>query len=278
MTKNSSNSSKVKSGNTRQISPAKHWVFTVNNYELDDINLFCDSDSSIVPKYCFQEEVGAEGTPHLQGYLQFTTKKRPFSVFPVKKIHWEKCRNIQASIKYCQKNDTCSGKKYFRGIQEPYVVNIPNMYYWQKDIIELLKGPVHERRLYWYYEKSGCSGKTTLQKYIFTHFEHVLIVSGRANDMKHAVVNYLEKNNILPKIILANIPRTSLDYISYAGIEDVKDMFFHSGKYEGGQICGPEPHFFIFANEEPDKDAVSHDRWSIHHIRKKKQKKSDKEI
>lgn len=278
MSKISSNSSKGKSGNTKQISPSKHWIFVVNNYKQSDIDLFLNSDKSIVPKLCFQEEVGEEeGTPHLQGYLMFTTKKRPFSVFPVTNIHWEPCRNIQASIAYCQKNDTCAGQKWFRNIMRPYVVDIPNMYYWQKEIIELLKGPPKKRLLYWYYEKCGASGKTTLQKYIFTHFEHVLIVSGRASDMKHAVVNYLENNKMYPKIILANIPRTSLDYISYAGIEDVKDMFFHSGKYEGGQVCGPEPHFFIFANEKPDLDAVSHDRWRIHRIKKKKQKKSDKE-
>lgn len=276
MNKNSSNSSKEKLGNTSQISPSKHWVFTLNNYSKDDRALFRDIDSSIVPKYCFQEELGEGGTPHLQGYLEFETKKRPFSVFNNKKIHWEKCRNIKASIAYCQKNDTCVGKKYFRGIMRPYEVVIKKMYYWQNDIIKLLQGPVNERALYWYYEKVGCTGKTTLQKYIFTHFKHVLIVSGKAADMKHAVVKYIEDKEMYPHIILANIPRSSLDYISYAGIEDVKDMFFHSGKYEGGQVCGPSPHFFLFANERPDKHQVSLDRWHIHQITKKKQNKSYK--
>ncbi len=273
---NSSNSSKVKSGNTSQISPSKHWIFTLNNYTQEDIRAFTESDSSIVPQFCFQEEVGESGTPHLQGYLAFTTKKRPFSVFKTKRIHWEKCRNIKASISYCQKNDTCTGQKFFRNIIRPYTVSIPKMYYWQKDIIKLLKGPVNDRTLYWYYEKVGCTGKTTLQKYIFLNFPHCLIVSGKAADMKHAVVKYIETNNMYPQIILANIPRSSLDYISYAGIEDVKDMFFHSGKYEGGQVCGPSPHFFLFANERPDTHAVSKDRWIIHQIRKKKQNKSDK--
>ena len=274
---NSSNSS-VKSGNTKQISPAKNWCFTLNNYNSEDIQMFQDVDSSIVPRFIFQEEKGELGTPHLQGFLTFKTKKRPKSVFKNDKIHWEKCRNVQASITYCQKGDTRIGKVYRRAIKAPFVQKIDKFYYWQEEIINILKKDKDDRILYWYWEPKGCSGKTTFQKYIFTHFPGVLIVSGKASDMKHAVVDYIEKNHQEPDIILCNIPRQSLNYVSYTGIEEVKDMFFHSGKYEGGQVCGEPPHFFIFANEEPELDIVSRDRWRIHRIRKKKQKKSYKEI
>ncbi|GAC77771.1 replication protein [uncultured marine virus] len=68
-----------KSGNTRQISPSKHWVFTCNNYTKENIELICN-DSSI-KRYSFQEEVGDSGTPHLQGYLEFITKRRPLNQF-----------------------------------------------------------------------------------------------------------------------------------------------------------------------------------------------------
>lgn len=276
MIKNSSNSSKG-SGNTKQIPPSKHWCFTLNNHTDDDIKMFTDVSSSIVPKYVFQEEVGESGTPHLQGYICFTTKKRPMSVFKTDRIHWEKTKDVKASIKYCQKEDTRAGKVYYRGIQAPYKCVINKFYYWQTDIMDILKDEPDERTLYWYWEPKGCAGKTTFQKYLFTHYEGVLIVSGKATDMKHAVVDYLDKQGVFPRIILCNIPRSSLNYISWTGIEEVKDMFFHSGKYEGGQVCGPNPHFFIFANEEPELSNVSIDRWVICRIKKKKQKKSDKE-
>lgn len=269
--KNSSKSS-LGSGNTKQIPPSKYWCFTLNNYTSQDIDMFKNSDSSIVPKLLFQQEKGESGTPHLQGVLMFSTKKRPFSVFSNKKIHWEKCRKVDASIAYCQKSDTRIGEPYFRGIQRPYTCEIAKFYYWQKDIMEILKGNPDERILYWYWESKGCAGKTTFQKYIFTHYEGVLIVSGKASDMKHAVVDYINREKLFPKIILCNIPRSSLNYISWTGIEEVKDMFFHSGKYEGGQVCGPNPHFFIFANERPELHNVSEDRWVIHHIKKEKTK------
>ena len=100
---NSSNSSTINltNGNTkRQISPAKHWCFTHNNYTQQDIEKLC---SSIVPvKYVFQEETGTEGTKHLQGYVEFKKKIRPKSLGWSDQIHWEKCRNIKASIAYCK--------------------------------------------------------------------------------------------------------------------------------------------------------------------------------
>ena len=238
--------------------------------------MFLDSKSSIVPKYVFQEEIGESGTPHLQGYLRFTTKKRPKSVFDNKKIHWEICKKVSNAIAYCQKEDTRSGQVYYRGIEAPFVQRIKNLYDWQKEILNILKTEPDDRKLYWYWEKKGCAGKTTFQKYIFTHLKGVLIVSGKAADMKHAVVDYLIKNKLYPKIILCNIPRHSLNYVSYTGIEEVKDMFFHSGKYEGGQVCGPCPHFIIFANEEPEVDFVSKDRWVISRLRSQKKNKSDK--
>ena len=269
MSGNSSNSS-VKSGNTKQISPSKHWIFTLNNHTAEDIKMISSVESSIVPKFIFQEEKGENGTPHLQGYLMFATKKRPLSIFDTKRIHWEKCKNVKASIAYCQKSDTRIGDQWSRGIMTKYVEVIKNFYPWQEEIKSILKKKVCDRSLYWYWEPKGCAGKTTFQKWLHSHYDDVLIVSGKASDMKHAVVNHIETKNNYPKIILCNIPRSSMNYISYAGIEEVKDMFFHSGKYEGGQVNGPRPHFFIFANERPEEDIVSSDRWVIKRIKKVK--------
>lgn len=97
--------------------------------------------------------------------------------------------------------------------------------------------------------------------------EDVIVLSGKADDMKHAIVQYKDTNKRFPKIVLINIPRSFDDkYISYTGLEAVKDMFFFSGKYEGGMICGPSPHVMIFANRPPTREAMSADRWRIFDI------------
>jgi len=119
MTKNSSNSSKGKSGNTRQISPAKHWVFTLNNHTQMNIDFIMQCSS--IDQLSMQEETGEQGTPHLQGYIKFKTKLRPLSVFRsssiAAKAHWEKCKNISAAIEYTQKAETRTGRQFVKGLR-----------------------------------------------------------------------------------------------------------------------------------------------------------------
>jgi len=262
-------------GNTKpppkQISPAKHWCFTFNNYKKEDIEKLKKVDSSKVPVLVFQEE--NEGTPHLQGAMSFKTKGRPFSLYLSNKINWRKkskFSTLEEQRWYCCDPDKRikDGEVYCRGYkpEKKYIKNIDKFYDWQKDIIDIIKAEPDDRTINWYYEYQGCSGKTTFCKYIYTHFEDVVVVSGKSADMKNCIVNFYEKHKYTPKIILINIPRSISDYVSFSGIEQIKDMFFYSGKYEGGMICGENPHVIIFANTEPEYGKLSMDRWKVTHI------------
>ena len=258
----SSNSSTGKSGNTKQISPAKNWCFTLNNYTKDDIEYIIGVDSSIVPRYVFQEEVGTSGTRHLQGFVSFSSKKRPKSVFTKINPHWEVCRNVKASIAYCMKQDTQNGQLFTRGVERPFKLDI-ELYDWQKDIRDIVIKEPDDRTIYWFWEANGCRGKTTFAKWLYINFPKVVVLSGKGADMKNGIIQYQEKNNSLPNIVIINVPRSSQDFISYTGIEEIKDMFFFSGKYEGGMVCGKNPHVLVFANEPPRYDKMSEDRWSV---------------
>lgn len=55
----------------------KKWVFTINNYTEEEFNAL----SQIKCVYCvYGKEVGAEGTPHIQGYLELDKNMRRKSV------------------------------------------------------------------------------------------------------------------------------------------------------------------------------------------------------
>lgn len=263
----SSNSSTGKSGNTRQISPAKNWCFTLNNYTTDDINFIKSSDSSIVPKFIFQEETGASGTPHLQGFVSFCSKKRPKSIFNTFNAHWEVCRNVKASIAYCSKDESRTGEMFLRNIELeiPYTINI-ELFDWQLKIKEVLDTTPDDRSIYWYWEGNGCRGKTTFAKWIYLNYQNVVVLSGKGSDMKNGIIQYQDKNKTLPKVVIINVPRSNHDFLSYTGIEEIKDMFFFSGKYEGGMVCGANPHVLVFANEPPAYHKMSEDRWCVTQI------------
>lgn len=237
----------------KAVSPAKKWCFTINNYTEEHAKMLRSSDCSIVPKIMFQSEIGEEGTPHLQGWLEFSTKKRPFSVFKCNQIHWEKMKGtIKENIDYCGKTDTYTGEvRFSRGADFPYHGPQIVLRDWQLPVVQLLQGPAQERPIYWIWSEKGNMGKTTFAKWIFHHIPNTIVTGGKANDMKNGVQTYITTNHVWPKVVIVDIPRVNKGHMSIAGIEEIKNMFFFSGKYEGGMVSGPPPHVICFANVPP---------------------------
>lgn len=253
-------------GNTKQlptkVNPAKYWFFTLNNPTNDEIEELIFYESSIVPKYVFQLEEGENGTPHLQGIICFKKKTRPLGKFKCKRYHWEVARDVPASIIYCQKDEGRLKGPWVRFWERTYKVSIPDKLYkpWMKELEDILQGEPDPRKIYWYWEPKGCTGKTLFCKYIFCKYERVVVLSGGGKDMKNGIISYKETQQTLPRIILMNIPRSKEGFISWTGIEEIKDMFFYSGKYEGGMVCGKNPHIVIMANFPAPQDQLSKDR------------------
>ena len=55
----------------RQISPSNGWFFTFNNFSIEQKQYFIDEMEKMKPQHwvVLGDEVGEEGTPHLQGYI-----------------------------------------------------------------------------------------------------------------------------------------------------------------------------------------------------------------
>jgi len=84
---------------------ARNWCFTLNNYTLDDIGtILCENRHENLKVYCFQEEIGESGTPHLQGTIGY---KNAIHFNSVRKLlpraHWEKCKSLKSALAYCSK-------------------------------------------------------------------------------------------------------------------------------------------------------------------------------
>ncbi len=248
------------------VNPAKKWCFTLNNFTEGDIQYLQTHECAKVPKMMFQSEVGEAGTSHLQGWLEFKVKKRPMSVYKeCTRIHWEKMKgNVAQNIDYCGKTDTYDGKvRYARGCDFPYLGPQIALYDWQKPIVSMLRGTPHDRNVYWVWSSHGNLGKSTFAKWIFHNIPDTIVTGGKANDMKNGVQTYIIKNNKFPRVVIIDIPRVNRGHFSVAGIEEIKNMFFFSGKYEGGMVSGPPPHVICFANVTPVFEEMSADRWQI---------------
>lgn len=255
-------------GNTKpepkkQIAPAKRWCFTFNNYTNENIKQINDSANS--SNYLiFAEEMGKNGTKHLQGYIEFKKKCRPKNILS-DKIHWEKAKgNRESNIQYIQKefgNCYINGKK----IRKMELLQDNELQKWELDIIKIIENGLEkeDRKMYWFWEEEGNFGKSTFTKYLCVKY-NALIAMGKINDIACMINTRHQKTGLWPDIIIIDLPRSFNDeYLNYPGLESIKNGCFFSAKYESDMILMPKPIMIFFSNQLPDESKISKDRWVI---------------
>lgn len=249
----------------------KRWFFTFNNYLPADIDILETRFKQICEKYIFQEEMGENGTKHLQGCI-FLKKKMRWSEFFNKdynQLHWEEVRNEKASIEYCQKEETCIGKTYKWGFPRELEI-IEHLWPWQQDIyIKCLNEP-NKRSIIWIYDPDGNNGKTALCKFLTVKANAISATSGSAKDIACILAMCVKNGRNLNELttFIFHYARTS-EHISYKAIESVKDGYITSTKYESGTMVFNCPHCLVFSNELPEVDKLTHDRWEVYYIYEK---------
>lgn len=247
---------------------ARRWCFTFNNYTKSEHEHICVTCATSGWNYIIGKEVGANGTPHLQGYIEC---KEVIDFNKLKKInakiHWEKARGSkEANINYCSKD---GDYKTNFVIKEPVEDNLKGLtlYPWQQDIVNLMTSKPDKRKVYWYWDKYGHTGKTSLAKHlILTYPNQILFTGGKANDIKYGVASFLKnpKNDL--KMCIFHYTRTVEGFVSYDALESIKDGIFFNSKYESDMCVFNSPHIVCFANFAPDVTKLSRDRWIIKEI------------
>lgn len=254
------------------LNKVRAFFFTWNNWNtgtLEHLELWLEKECD---EYHCQKEMGESGTPHIQGCFRFKSARSCKKVFSdiksiVPELHLEVSRDWKKSVAYCSKNDTRvgDGPSNMGKKRIPDPLEGKELYEWQKEVIDILEGKPDDRTVYWYCDRSGNKGKTTLAKSIFTRSPNMLYASGKAADVKCAIASMVEKGKF-PPIVIFDFVRSSESFISYEAIEAVKNGIFFNGKYESGMVVFPVPHVIVFANFMPDEDKLSKDRWQIKNI------------
>lgn len=247
--------------------PAKKWCFTLNNHEPNDKNTIIHICIAGKMQYIIGEEVGAQGTPHLQGYIESPIKIRPTERFNfTNRIHWEKARgSLEQNIEYCSKDGKFESN--FK-IKKPVKI-IKELYPWQKSLEALVTSEPDDRSIYWIYEEKGGVGKTQFCKYLAMKYDAVPI-EGKKNDILYCAAEFESD------IYLFDLERSMEEFVSYSAIEKIKNGFYMCSKYESKPIIRNSPHVLIFANFKPEIKKLSKDRWNIYVIDDKKLVKKDK--
>lgn len=274
----------------------RKWCFTYNNPS-EHGHTGGDIDNILRRAGCtdfiFQDEVGESGTHHLQGVINLETKRRFSFVKNLinNQVHWEACIDWAGAWAYCsdpnkrQPGGQCwqHGRgpvtRVSRGDgSEPVlreysalelgILEERQLWTWQRSLVARCQQRPHPRRVSWYWEPDGNMGKTALARYLM-HHHGALYVTGKMADIACGFVNYAKcHGGEAPTIILIDVPRSHLSYLSYQAMEKLKDGMLFATKYESQQLLFPPPHLFIFANEQPDLSKLSKDRWEVIKINK----------
>lgn len=252
-------------GNTSlSSSRSRGWCFTWNNpgtpSQMIEILEVAGAKS-----YLFQLECGKNtNVPHFQGFMYFENQRTFSSIKEMcREMHISKMKDLRASIKYCCKEDTRVAGPWSKNVKIPRSLKLidPDDRIWQKDLVKELEVVPDDRKIIWYHDPVGGSGKTALAKYLVVK-KNALVVSGKGNDIKYAISKHIEKHGEV-NIIIFLFPRTVEGFVSYDAIESLKDGIFFSGKYESGMCVFASPHIVCFANFAPDLSALSLDRWEV---------------
>jgi len=259
-------------------SRCRKWVFTLNNYTDTEYTGILKVFNSKKFLYIVGKEVGEiKGTPHLQGYIEH---KNPISFKSLKKINnrvflAKSKGSREQNIKYCSKEgnyDSNFPMKDFYNENEylldKYYKNV-EWKEWQSDILERIKVEPDERQINWFWEKNGKVGKSYLCRYLNLKYPNMIICDGKKGDIFNAIKSLKERKDYdftLPICVIMDIPRHNEGWENYGVIEQIKNGFVYSGKYEGGNLNFLTPHIYIFANFKPNMLKWSKDRYNIVNI------------
>lgn len=115
---------------------------------------------------------------------------------------------------------------------------------WQKHILDIIDGPVHDKQITWVCDYKGDAGKTLLTRYLMSNAGALYLAGATLKDAAFAFNGQ--------KIIIFDVPRDAMEHLNYGLIEKIKDGVVFSGKYEPEQKIYAKPHVFVFANQKAD--------------------------
>lgn len=183
----------------------------------------------------------------------------------VPKAHVEVTKSIEKASDYCSKSASRVMGPFtypdkHAGYQKCCSFKFDTAEPWQRLVIDIIQTEPDDRTIHWFWSEEGKKGKSLLCKFLYLNFG-AIVLGNKTNDALYLAKRYPQAN-----CFLFDFPRTSLEYINYGLIENLKNGLFFSGKYESEMVCRPSPHIFCFANTPPKWKDMSLDRWKVYNV------------
>lgn len=124
---------------------------------------------------------------------------------------------------------------------------------WQIELNAELCGPADNRKIIWYCDIAGNRGKS----FFASNFSGnaYVVNGGKAADIYYAY--------FYEPVVFFDLARQKEDIVAYDVMENFKNGYFLSTKYQVKRVKFNIPHVVVFANFMPDQSKLSADRWDI---------------
>lgn len=131
---------------------------------------------------------------------------------------------------------------------------------WQEELNTQLNNEPDDRTITFVVDSTGNAGKTWFAHYYKESHDEgkvQVIQPGRKADMAYCLQNTI-------RVLFIDAPRSKQgEYLQYDFIEDVKNGYVFSTKYESREKQLAKCHVVVLMNEQPDMDKLSIDRYQI---------------
>lgn len=251
--------------------------------------------------HAYGDEVGDAGeTPHWQGYIQFRKQVTAGQCKLALKCNWAHVEIMRGNLKhnenYCKKEhkykkfgeycpqghrgdleQMCADIREGKVTINDVIVQYPMMYHlysktllaqptpsqaldwtdlrpWQDLLKTKVSGPGDKRRIIWVVDEKGQAGKSDMCTW--------LIANAKAIELPLREVDGAYLYNGEP-IAIFDVARSDIGNVPYNFIEKLKNGRVISTKFVPKVKTFKRPHVIVFANQEPDYNAWSHDRYDL---------------
>jgi hypothetical protein len=132
---------------------------------------------------------------------------------------------------------------------------------WQEELKLVVDGPPDDRTVVFVVDREGNKGKTWFAHWYSSKNANVQVLQpGKKTDMAHCLDSSC-------RVFFFDAPRSKQgEYIQYDFLEDIKNGYVFSPKYESRCKIVQKAHVVVLMNELPDMTKLSEDRYDIREI------------
>ena len=158
----------------------------------------------------------------------------------------------------------CDGKVFEDGVKEERELNEKQIIYkktehsdlrvLQQQLLDIIKTEDSDRRVFWVYDRKGGTGKSFMCQYLL-----------KSGGILFPDFNYRDNCYIykIEHLVLFDLARSSIAPVDMRLVEDLKNGYLVSTKYEVRKKIFESPTIIIFSNVLPKNDLLSIDRWYV---------------